>query len=78
MMKQTQYAKIIAWCKAHGSITVRDMVAIGINSPTMRIAEMLRKECYQVETETVKVYGDDGKLATHYTRYFVSEVAGIG
>lgn len=74
MMKQTQYAKIIAWCKDHGSITVRDMVAMGINSPTMRIAEMRRKDRYSVKTETVKVYGADGKMATHYAKYFVAEV----
>ena len=72
-MKQTQYDKIVSYCKAHGSITVRDMVAMGINSPTMRIAEMRRKDRYQVDTETVKVY-DDGKVSTHYTRYYVTEV----
>ena len=70
----TQYAKIISHCKMHGFITVRDMVAMGINSPTMRIAEMRRKERFRVETEDVKVYDDDGKQRTHYRKYYITEV----
>lgn len=69
-----QYAKIITYCKLHGFITVRDMVRIGINSPTMRIAEMRRKPQYEVKTDIVRVYDEFGKQKTHYTKYFVKEI----
>lgn len=70
-MKNTQYAKILNHCKQHGFITVRDMYALGINSPTMRISEMAHNDRFAVEKETVRKYGSDGKQETHYTRYFV-------
>lgn len=71
-MKATQQGKILAYCKEHGSITVRDaFTELNINSPTKRISE-LRKAGYIVQTfdETrVKASGE----TVRYKRYFIGE-----
>lgn len=75
MDKQTQQARIIAFCKKHGSITVADMQAMHMNSPTKRIAEINANPRYQVEKENVVKRDSEGRQLTHYTRYRISEVS---
>ncbi len=72
-MKATQRAKILAYCSEHGSITVREAFALGINSPTKRISEMRNSPDYLVDDITEYVYDDDGKFKTKYKRYFIKE-----
>ena len=72
MDKLTQQARILAYCKEHGSITVREAFNLDINSPTKRISE-LRHGGYDVQTieETrVKANGD----TVRYNRYFIKAV----
>lgn len=72
-MDATSYAKILAYCKAHGSITVREAVIYcGINSPRKAISNMERKG-YMVE----RVPQDNGKK-TPYMRYYIREAADNG
>ena len=74
--KVTQQAKILAYCKEHGSITVRDAFSkLDINSPTKRISE-LRKAGYDVKTvEESRV--KDGGQTVRYKRYFINERVAI-
>jgi predicted ArsR family transcriptional regulator len=77
MDKATQKAKILAYCKEHGSITVRDAFEqLNINSPTKRISE-LRKAGYHVQTvdETRENASGD---TVRYTRYFIKGVLAGG
>ena len=72
MDKVTQRAKILAYCKEHGSITVRDaFTKLNINSPTKRISE-LRQAGYDVQTVCESKEKDGGK-AVRYTRYYIGE-----
>ena len=71
----TQRAKIIAYCREHGSITVRDaVVKLGINSPTKRISELRNSDWYVVNDITEYIYTDEGKVKTKFKRYFIREV----
>lgn len=71
MDKATQKAKILAYCKAHGSITVRDMcVKLEINSPTKRISEMRHSPLYDVQT-TEEIRVKDNGETVRYNRYFI-------
>ena len=71
MNKVTQIAKILAFCKEHGSITVRDAVTkLDINSPTKRISEMLQAG-YDVQKMTEVKEKENGETV-RYTRYFIS------
>lgn len=71
MDKATQKAKILNWCKEHGSITVRDaFVNLNINSPTKRISE-LRQAGYGVKTVDEERVKDNGETV-RYTRYFIN------
>lgn len=74
---ETQKAKILAYCKEHGSITVRDaFTKLNINSPTKRISE-LRQAGYGVETiEEVKTK-ENGETV-RYNRYFIKAVGADG
>ncbi len=71
MDKATQKAKILNYCKEHGSITVRDMcVKLEINSPTKRISEMRHSPLYDVQSiEETRV--KDGGETVRYNRYFI-------
>ncbi len=69
MDKATQRAKILAFCKEHGSITVRDALMLDINSPRKRISEM-RQSGYDVQTITESRTKDSGETV-RYTRYFI-------
>lgn len=71
MDKATQQAKILAFCKEHGSITVRDALMLDINSPRKRISEM-RQSGYDVQTITESRTKDSGETV-RYTRYFIKE-----
>lgn len=74
---QTQRAKILAYCKEHGSITVRDaFTKLNINSPTKRISE-LRKAGYDVQTMDESRTKDNGEVV-RYKRYFIKAVAADG
>lgn len=71
MDKATQKAKILAYCKEHGSITVRDMsVKLDINSPTKRISELRLSGLYDVQTIEETRAKDNGKTV-RYNRYFI-------
>lgn len=71
MDKATQKAKILDYCKEHGSITVRDMsVKLDINSPTKRISELRLSGLYDVQTIEETKEKDNGKTV-RYNRYFI-------
>ena len=71
-MKATQQGKILAYCKEHGSITVRDaFTELNINSPTKRISE-LRQAGYVVQTFDETRVKDNGETV-RYKRYFIGE-----
>jgi hypothetical protein len=77
MDKTTQRAKILAFCKKYGSITVRDAVTkLDINSPTKRISEM-RHGGYDVQViEEIRTKDNGEKV--RYNRYFIKAVAADG
>lgn len=71
-MKRTQQAKILEYCKTHGSITVREAtVELEINSPRKRISE-LRRAGFAVDTVTEYRTNDYG-VEVRYNRYFIKE-----
>jgi hypothetical protein len=45
----THVAKVLAYCAAHGSITVRDAYKLDINSPTKVISNMRKSSKYDVQ-----------------------------
>ena len=73
MDKATQRGKILAYCKEHGSITVRDAFNLGINSPTKRISEMRLSGNYFVSDITEEKANDSG-VVTRYKRYYIKAV----
>ena len=74
MEKETQCGKILDYCKAHGSITIRDAFALGINSPSKRISELKESPDYVVTTVKEVIYNSDGKQKTWFKRYYIKEV----
>ena len=74
MNKETQWAKILAYCEKYGSITIREAFSLGINSPTKRISEMRQSPWYVGNDITEYIYTDEGKVKTKFKRYFISEV----
>ncbi len=77
MDKATQKARILAYCKEHGSITVRDAaVKLDINSPTKRISEM-RHGGYDVQTIEETRVKENGETV-RYNRYFIKAVGANG
>ena len=71
MDKATQKARILAYCKQHGSITVRDMCTkLEINSPTKRISEMRHSPLYDVKSIEETRVKDSGETV-RYNRYFI-------
>ena len=75
MEKETQWAKILDYCKKHGSITIREAFALGINSPSKRISELKESPNYVVTTVKEVICDDDGKQKTWFKRYFIKEVS---
>jgi hypothetical protein len=74
MDKATQKNKILAFCEAYGSITVRDAFEkLNINSPTKRISE-LRAAGYEVETFEERDTNLLGETV-RYNRYFIRKRA---
>ena len=72
---RTQQKMILEYCRAHGSITVREASdKLRINSPTKRLSEIRHSPKYKVSTDTIREYDDDGKLKNHYSRYYIEEV----
>lgn len=72
MNPATQKGKILEYCEAHGSITIRDAFEkLKINSPTKRISE-LKRAGYDVQSvmETrINANGDE----VRFKRYFIKE-----
>ena len=69
----THIAKVLAYCAAHGSITVRDAYKLDINSPTKVISNMRKSSRFDVQDikETrVNLSGETKR----YKRYFIKEV----
>ena len=67
-------AKVLTFCKQHGSITVRDAaVKLEINSPTKVISNMRRSGDYVVTDVTETRVNEKGETK-RYKRYFIQEV----
>ena len=64
-----QRMKIVNFCKAHGSITVREAFSLGINSPTKRISELSADPEFVVVKKDIPEYDDDGKWKGHHSEY---------
>jgi hypothetical protein len=78
MGKATQKAKILSYCKEHGSITVRDMcVELEINSPRKVISDMRHSPLYDVQDITESRVNRAGETKT-YKRYFIRAVEANG
>lgn len=75
MDKATQRGKILAYCKEHGSITIRDAFEkLHINSPSKRISELRLSGGYEVDAVDESREKDDG-TTVRYKRYYIKEVA---
>lgn len=74
MGKATQKAKILSYCKQHGSITIREAFEkLNINSPSKRISELRRSGNYIVKAIEESRTNKDGETKT-YKRYFIEAV----
>lgn len=74
-MDATSYAKILAYCKEYGSITVREAVIYcGVNSPRKAISDMRRKG-YEVTAIRVHRPKADGSRV-YYNRYYIKKEGG--
>ena len=74
MSKVPHSAKVLAYCKRHGSITVRDAYRLDINSPTKVISNMRLSGKYDVQDiEEHRV--NKNNETVRYKRYFIKEVA---
>lgn len=70
----TQKAKILAYCEAHGSITIREaFTKLNINSPSKRISELRKSGAYRVESFTESKTDKDGNT-TRWKRYCINEL----
>lgn len=78
MDKATQKARILAYCKEHGSITIREAFEkLDINSPSKRISELRRMKGIEVRVIEEARTKASGELVK-YKRYFIREVAADG
>jgi hypothetical protein len=78
MDKETQKARILAYCQKHGSITIRDAaVKLEMNSPSKRISEMRRMDKYDVQQIREERIKDNGEVV-RYNRYFITAVGADG
>lgn len=69
----THSAKVLAYCKQHGSITVRDAYKLDINSPTKVISAMRLSGKYDVQDiEESRVNSNNETV--RYKRYFIKAV----
>ena len=69
----THVAKVLAYCAAHGSITVRDAYKLDINSPTKVISNMRKSPKYDVQGIEETRVNKSGETK-RYKRYFIKEV----
>lgn len=75
---ETQRARILSYCKEHGSITIRDaFTELNINSPSKRISELRLSGKYDVQAVTETRRNKDGD-DVRFKRYFIREVAADG
>lgn len=73
-MNATQRGKILAYCKEHGSITIREAFEnLKINSPSKRISEMRKSPDFVVESIEETRVNNDGETK-RYKRYFIKAV----
>ena len=73
MDKATQRMKILAYCKEHGSITIREaFTKLNINSPSKRISELRNSGEYVVDCIVVTKTDADGN-SKRFKRYFINE-----
>lgn len=78
MSKVTQKAKILNYCKIHGSITVRDMcVELDINSPRKVVSDMRHSPLYDVQDISESRVNSAGETKS-YKRYFIKAVEANG
>jgi hypothetical protein len=71
MSKATHEAKVLAYCRLNGSITVRDAYKLDINSPTKVISNMRLSGKYDVQAIEEKRDRSDGSTV-RYNRYFIA------
>lgn len=72
--KMTQRQKILDYCEAHGTITVREAFEeLRINSPTKRISEIKKSGLYDVRTEEIKQINSAGQK-DKFTRYTIRRI----
>lgn len=72
MDEQIQRLKILDYCQKHGSITIREAVALDINSPSKRISEMRNSPDYIVDD--IWEYRINSKgIKKRYKRYYIKE-----
>lgn len=73
MDSTSQKARILAYCREFGSITVRDaFTQLNINSPTKRISE-LKQAGYDVQTIDEYREKENGETVK-FRRYFIGGV----
>lgn len=71
MTRMTQRQKILDYCEAHGSITVREAFEeLRINSPTKRISEIKKSGLYAVDTEEIRQTNSAGQKV-RFTVYYI-------
>ena len=76
-MDNTQIGKVLAYCKKHGSITIRDAcVKLDINSPTKTISNMRLSGLYDVQDITEVKTKENGETV-RYKRYFIKALEGV-
>ena len=69
----THVAKVLAYCAAHGSITVRDAYKLDINSPTKVISNMRKSPQYDV-TDIDETRVNKNGETKRYKRYYIKAV----
>ena len=69
----THIAKVLAYCAAHGSITVRDAYKLDINSPTKVTSNMRKSSRFDVQDIKETRVNKSGETK-RYKRYFIKEV----
>ena len=71
-MRVSQRMKILQYCEAHGSITVREAFAeLHINSPTKRISEISKSGLYDIQIREVRQVNSSGEKV-HFNRYYIT------
>ena len=75
MARIDQKAKVLAYCKQHGSITAREaFTRLDINSPRKVISDIRQSPLYDVTHIDEKKVNEAGDTVS-FRRYFIKEVA---